>query len=354
MPKAKQKTNKPSLEELEHLYDAASKIKELAPWKWMYEDEIFGVQNPQTKGLGFISIMGRAGEHFAVGVYLGAEGLYGFWDMQEGALFDDPMALLDVPQLQASFEDREALDKRDRDEIKKLGLKFRGAKNWTQFRSMQSGCLPWHITAEEARFLVYALEQTLDVAPRVKENPELLKPKNEEDETYLVRVAKEESGKLVWRDEMMDVPAPEDEHVAFKIGVELINKLKAAPQKDITLEIEFTRAPSPVKDKTDARPYFPYMLLIADSRSGMILDMEMMRPAESQLKTYAQVPEHLIDILARLDASPKEIRVQNGMLFDMLEPLMQTMKIKVRETDKLPAIDVAMNGIFGFMLGRGF
>src|SRR5690606_28813463 len=127
---------------------------ELGPWEWMEEDDLFGVQDPETGELGFVSIMGMAGEHYAVGVYRGAKGLYGYLHLKEM----DPFLirtedLLNIPQLQASLEDRELLEKRDRDQIKSLGLKFRGRNAWPQFRSYRPGYAPWYIEKDEARLL---------------------------------------------------------------------------------------------------------------------------------------------------------------------------------------------------------
>lgn len=144
----------------------------------MDETEIFGVQYPETNELGFVSLMGMAGEHFAVPVYQGAEGLYGIQgfasEVEAGTA--NPEELFDIPQLQASFENRDQLDRQDREVIKKLGLKFRGAYAWPMFRSYRPGYMPWFVTAEEALRLTYALSQTLEVAPRVKDDPELPPP----------------------------------------------------------------------------------------------------------------------------------------------------------------------------------
>src|SRR5215213_4021206 len=98
----------PTLRELKRLYELAAEVKELAPWRWMKEDDVFGVQNPETHEVGFVSVMGLLAEHTAVAVYIGAKGLYGFLDLQEDALEVNPFALLDIPQLQLSFEDRES------------------------------------------------------------------------------------------------------------------------------------------------------------------------------------------------------------------------------------------------------
>jgi hypothetical protein len=75
----------------------------------MEEDDIFGFQMPETGELGFVSMMGTLGEHYAVAIYQGTRGLEGFWNMHETGPDLSPEVILQVPQLQASFEDREII-----------------------------------------------------------------------------------------------------------------------------------------------------------------------------------------------------------------------------------------------------
>jgi hypothetical protein len=116
----------PQRDEWSRLYQAAIRIKEMAPWQWMSETDIFGVRNPEMGEIGFVSIMGALGEHYAVAVYLGSQGLYRFWSFEESGPYALDDGLLAIPHLQASFEDRSELTKRDLDVIKTLSLKFRG------------------------------------------------------------------------------------------------------------------------------------------------------------------------------------------------------------------------------------
>src|SRR5919199_91997 len=175
------------------LYASAVRVKALAPWEWMTEADVFGVQNPETDELGFVSVMGMLGEHYAVSLYLGSKGLYEFWVFEEIGHLASPEGLLEIPQLQASFENRNELHNKDREVIKELGLKFRGRHAWPMFRSYRPGFAPWFVEAEEARFLTYALDQLLDVAPRFREDPSLLESS---DESYLVRAPRREGGTL--------------------------------------------------------------------------------------------------------------------------------------------------------------
>ena len=55
---------------------------------------------------------------------------------------------------------------------------------------LRAGMFPWFLTSSEARFLTIALEQLLDVAPRVRDDEDVLC--GEEDDEFLVRVPRVE------------------------------------------------------------------------------------------------------------------------------------------------------------------
>jgi hypothetical protein len=348
--RAKQK--QPTEKEWKRLYELAAELKSLAPWEWMDETEIFGVENPETKEIGFVSAMGMLGEHLSIGVYLGAKGLYGFWDFQTVGHEADPLALFEIPQLQVSFEDREALEKQDRDVMKKLDLKFRGAQNYPIFRSIHPGFLPWFITSEEAQMLIYVIEQSLEVAPRVRENPKILDDESDvENEVCLVRVAEKQGAKLIWRDEIREIPPPDDEEFTVQIPQELIDALNAFPQSpNLILEIDLFTMPNPVAER-GKRPFFPKMLMLADARNGMIAGFQMIEPKETTDEIHKEIAANLIDALQKLEVRPKEIRVADEGLFDTFKGCNQLLNIKLRLTDELRAIDAAREGMFGFLGG---
>ena len=349
MTKFKQPTEK----EWKRLYELAVQVKELEPWEWMEEAEFFGVKNPETDEIGFISIMGLLGEHLSMGVYLGAEGLYGYWNISDpdAGLENNPLALFDVPQLQASFEDRQQLEKQDYDLIKRLGLKFRGSQNYPLFRSIHPGFMPYFVTAEEARFLIYAMEQTLEIAPRIRDDENLLADPDED--LYLVRVSEKQGGKLVWRDEIMNIPPPEEFTIFVDAPKEIISELKNFPQKKgLVLEIDFSYSPMPVREKNQ-RPFFPKILLITEASQGMIVAFELVKPEETLLETHENIPFHLVENLRKLGVRPEEIRVQSEMLFEMLRTFTQQINVKLRQTDELPTVEMAKESMFGFFGGGG-
>ncbi len=341
----------PSLEEAGQLYEVALRVKELAPWTWMDESEIFGVQNPETGEIGFVSIMGMAGEHFAVALYQGAAALYDFWDLESGDVLTNPMALLDVPQLQASFEDRAQLDKQDRDAIKKLGLKFRGTNAWPMFRSYAPGFMPWFVTAAEARFLACALARTLEVAPRVKAQPDLLHIENDEaGERYLVCVPHEQGAGLVWTEQIMHIPAPEPESIPFVLDMAVVGQLKQLPRQQLELEMDLLNLPMPIGERGE-RPYRPYMLMLADARSGMVLGFELMKPEPSLTGMHGQIPMKLAEWLAQAGVVPALISVRSELLLELLNPLAAILNVKLGQSDSLPSLEAAIDSMFGMMGG---
>ncbi len=349
------------LDEAARLYDLAAQVKKLAPWMWMDESEVFGVQHPETDELGFISVMGMAGEHFAVAVYPGAAGLYHFLELENADEEIVAQELLELPQLQASFEDREQLEKFDRELIKQLGLKFRGDHAYPMFRQFSPGFIPWRVTPEDARWLAYALEQTLDVAPRVRDNPDILLPEtsddtnDNDDETLLVRVAQTDGEQVTWHDEVRRIARPAPALINVRLDLQLINELKIAARPPLILEVDLLFMPMPIGERGE-RASLPYMLMVADAGSGMIVSFELMKVEDTVDTLRGEIPNTLARMFAASGEGgcvPKEIRVRSEKLYAVMQPLGKTLNIKLHRALHLPNIEMASHEIMA-MMGGGF
>jgi hypothetical protein len=338
----------PTPAEWRRLYEVAARIKDLAPWEWMVETDVFGVQDPETDQFGFVSVMGTLGEHYAIAVYLGPAGLYGFWQMQELGSEMDADSFFEIPQLQLSFEDRNDLRAKDREIIKQLELKFRGRQAWPQFSSFRPGYAPWLLEAAEARFLTHVLEQTLDVATRFRDTPELLNPPG--DWSYLVRRPRQVDQQLTWEDSVESVPPPEPSSISLTMDVPVLEKLKRLPQSKVALEIDFFMLPAQIQEK-GARPYFPYTLMIVDASNGMILGHDMLQPQPSLEKMWGLIPMHVVYQLARSNIRPKEIKVRSQLLYQLLQALVDELHFKLKSSHRLPMLDEAKGFLFDRFLG---
>ncbi|MBN1660758.1 MAG: hypothetical protein JXA93_20350 [Anaerolineae bacterium] len=324
----------PSQQEWQRLYEAAVAFKKAAPWEWMYEDELFGVRNPETGEIGWVSVMGQAGEHYALALYLGAEGLHGFWTIQEGGETLDPMVLFEVPELQASFEDRNTLTDRDRQVIKSLGRKFRGKMEWPMFRSYVPGYAPWHVTAPEARFLAVALEQALDVARRLEEDPELLDP--EEDE-YLVRVQVGEG----WTDEWVELEPFGPQAIPRVEEARLAAVRAELSLQRSTLEVDLFMMSATIQEKPRDRPLLPYNLFVVDSQSGMILGSDVVVADPDLDSVWLKAQNSLVRIFERLGGIPSRIVVRDEWQADLFGHVAHHLGARLLVSPSLPALDEA-------------
>jgi len=343
-----QKENAPTMEEWKRLYELMEQVKQLAPWNYMFEDEIFGYEMPATSDLGFVSVMGNLGEHFAVAVYQGIKGLNGFLYVHEMGDEIEPESILQVPQLQASFEDREYLSAEERKIIKTLGLKFRGENAWPQFRGFRPNYFPWYIESDEAGMLICGLEQLLDVAPRFEKNPDILAP-TELDADYLLRVRKDGH----WQDTIWKNPgAKKDKPIDVQINVDDLAKLKRVMPGNFIIEFDLYKMDEPVQDKKNDRPYFPFMFMLADRDSGMILAVELMKPHPTLDAMMQQIPLKIINALTGFP--PKEILVKDQSLRFLLTPLGEQAGFKVNKVARLSSIERAKREMRKFSRGMGF
>jgi hypothetical protein len=327
----------PSREEWQRLYEAAIAFKKVAPWEWMFEDDVFGVQNPETGQIGYGSIMGNAGEHLALALYLGSEGLEGFWRMHHADPYTNAFLLLEIPELQASFEDRGELDNRDRGVIKDLGLKFRGRQAWPQFRSYVPGCAPWYLAPEEARFLAVALEQALVVARRVYDEPDLLEPSDDEGDEYLVRVPTDEG----WINEWL-VPEPAAPPAMPQPDRPRLAQVREnLPKANTALEVDLFPVPQYVKEKEDPRPFLVYSFLIVDGGSGMILGTEVLLAKAGYPAMWAEAQVGLLALIERLGGVPEIVAVRDQRVADIVAPVVAGLGARLIISAVLPALDEA-------------
>lgn len=230
------------------------------------------------------------------------------------------------------------MSQKDRDVIKQLGLKFRGRQAWPLFRSYRPGYVPWYLEAEEAEFLVCALEQVLDVAPRFREHPQMLTPGD--DATYLARVPRETGASLTWEDQPATIPPDQPVSIPLAMDMEALQWLKQAPRSQARLEVDFFWLLAHIGEKGE-RPYYGYMLMMVDAASGMLLGNELLRPEPTLEAMYGLIPAVVVQQLARLGLVPREVSVRSGLMFDLLQLLTDDLGFTVSEVESLLALDSA-------------
>jgi hypothetical protein len=338
-----------SREDWKRLVDAAVRIKQLSPWEWMGEDMIVGIRFPGSGDIGFISVMGALGEHTAVAVYLGSAALVRFIELHQAppdVLDEYPELLMEVPQLQASFEDRDDLEDWDRLLLRNLGMKFRGRRAWPRFQSFRPGFMPWRLELEEIRYLTLAMEQLEQVAPRVKESRDFLL--GEEPGTFLIRSCKTPAGTTAeWADRYETIPEPVFPPIPIAWNPDDVKKLKrASPSGDI-MELDFFMFPGPIGGK-DQRPQAGYVLLVVHAQSSLVFGVEMLAVTDSFEQMLGRVPGWVLSRFADPGLRPKEIHVQSERLVHILRPAFQEIGTRIVFKPKLKKLRAAKREMFAY------
>jgi len=325
----------PSLEEWRGLYESAIGFKEIRPWNWMWDSNLFGVQNPQDGEIGYCCVLGRGGEVFGLAVYLGTEGLEGYLRTQEGNAESEDNDLLHSQRcLLVSFEEKKDLQKADLEVIKKLELRFKGKNAWPLFRSYQPGYYPWYLTNDEAKFLKICLEQAKDVSLRFKKNPNLFEAP--QSQSFFVRVQKKSGAAQGWKDSWCK-PAPLKRIVIMARTTDeqrLQAIIKESSRQRRVWEVDFFYAPAYIAEK-GKRPYFPLALLFIDSNSYFILNGHITTPHKYRLELY----EQFLKTMEKTKIIPEEIWVRKEEMFFFLKSFSAPLGIKVRLVKRLKAVN---------------
>lgn len=333
------------LNEWRKLYQAAEEIKAAAPWQWMTESQIFGVQNPADGEIGFVTVMGQLGEHFAIDAYLDVEGLYQLFRLHQDA-YATPAELLEIRQLQTSFEDRQLLMPEDLAVIKKLGLLFSGANAYPCFRNIKPGFVPWTLELPDIIFMTMILQQTLAVAHRVKTDPSLLKDPRQG--FCLIRYIDEKDKNARWQERILKLPYRDPFPVRIGMDASAQATFRNMPKKNFTVEVDLFPLPTPIKEK-GKRPFYPYLFLMVDAQNGLVLANEVFAPKKSVIDVWSEIPLYFVRQIEQLTVVPKKILFRSYALSHLLQPLAQAYPFKLIRSHNLDALDAAKNAFLNHL-----
>ncbi|MGH7847847.1 MAG: DUF7309 domain-containing protein [Candidatus Binatia bacterium] len=338
-----------SLSVWKNLYEVANTFRDAEPWRWMWDADLFGVQNPQSGEIGYCCVLGQLGEVFGLVVYLGTKGLEQHRKIQSGKIHPGSLDMAyNQHCLTAWFGDRKDLDEPDREVVSALGLKWRRTNSWPQFRSLQPGYLPWYLSEDEANYLALSLEQALEIALQFARESDLLVGPSKNH--YLVRVPVKEPAGWRWESRWLK-PAPTTMATVrcYHLDEVRLQRIKRTSQAlPCIWEVDAYYTPMPVDG--DNRPFFPYSLLCADHDSGLVFGTALAQPSTWE----TEFPTSLLDCMENHNFMPRVLWLRKKELRELFEPLASRLGIQVQVTKKLPAVDRAKRAMFKFLTKRPY
>ena len=328
-----------SLETFRALCHAATEFGSLAPWEYMCDTALFGIQDTGQVRLG--SVLGNDGEPSpcALFVHRGECGLrwvlaVSFGGQQDS---DDPNFMYSDDALMAEFVSRNKLEQHDIDLLSQIGFQplAHPQRAWPKFRSYRPGATPWFLEQAEAELLLSDLRVAIAFVRLVAGKKDLYDDRadNEvpfcpENTTDAMRIEDLDWQKLVISPEPL--PAP------VSLSASELAGLRALPQNDrLSLELDCLYSPGGVDE--EPRPHFLWMGVAVDAHNGVLLDSAM---GNSQTQKPEQIAACcLLQAMTKLKCRPKEILMSRTCLAFALEPITRPLDIRTSHLAKLKGID---------------
>lgn len=337
----------------EDLFEIALEYKKTKLWKQLYDSELFALKLSNGE-IGYCSVMGVLGEHIALALYIGRDGLDSFRKMYEADDAPNELMMREIMVsqdcIQCSFENKEMLSPKEIEEARQYakakGVTLRGHHAYPQFYRYRLSRYPWPLDDPMEEQLLYeALSAAIEIAEKLKttDKSELGFSEGEPDGRsipFLEKVNDHYQMSLIKLPPRQKKPHPSpiihDEM--------LIARLAKKRKPRLTWACEVIMLPYPVtnegegdmlKSELKNAPYFPYMLLIVDCNSGMIIQTNL-------IYDYDQHAEEMLAELTRImddHGVPSEILVRDDRTKKLISALAKQIGIKVTKCDDLPFLD---------------
>ena len=314
------------------LYAAAQAFQDQAPWRWMSDAEILGINNEH--GVRLISVLGAMGEVYGLASYRGTAGANILLELLAGEIdpasdeiaFRQDACLVDfVPRAELRVEDRALVAQL------KLTPPPGSSKRFPEFQSHKPGYLPWFVDATEARQLLDDLRKIIRFAQLVREHPDMYAGRRENEFAFLPQTVTEPLtvGQLEWHTLVPAQPQPEP---PLNTGDFELAGLRALPRAASSAwELSAFYSPRPINEPP--RPYFFKTALALEVPSGAALAYELTSPDQGTNQTVAQV---LIKAIKTTGRRPGSVQIESAALLASLRPLAEVLDLKLRLVKSLP------------------
>lgn len=339
------------------LYKLAFKYKKTKLWTKLYDDEVFAVKLTDGK-TGYISIMGKAGDYIAIGLYIGREGFNSYriiastYEPVSGSRLLYQEYLLRQDCLQCTFQDKESLSFEEVSEAEdyayRNNIELEGEKPYPQFVKYKPGYCPWVIQAgQEEQYMAEALKAAVALAGMLDKNKVPGIKRIEEQSGTVILLEPGENGYHI---SSTKLPPPLQEEYQRPA---MYNEINVAKLKNITKsgvwECEIAQYPEPVRTKEDEVPHFPMIFLAVESATGFILPVS---PAGYFDRQMGELMDTAVEAFLMQNVCPKVIYVRDKRSFYFLEEVCKKIKTRLAIKPELPSLSQAEEELYNYINGN--
>lgn len=319
-----------TLEEWRSLYKIAIKLKELKPWEELYDMDLITIEQLDTDESYMCSIMGKAGECYAIAAYKGVEAINDFFIMANSFEVPGHQLIRYQNNIMCNFGDRSELTTKERNLIKELGLSFRGKNNWIYFRRFERGYAPYMPNREEVIEFTGVLKHVYMAIQELKNGIKV----DFDNQKTLMRKFDMDKNKWITCEEDFTIPCVEYEVPVLKDQL-LLKKLERQYKNDAVLELDTVYLNSSINDKGYDKPIIPVLLMMADASTGMVLSQNMITPDEDLMGNMIGTVINYINQLGK----PEKIVVRDEYIGNILLDICDKIGVDIILSPKLHVID---------------
>ncbi len=332
------------LELWRELYQAAASFQLLAPWQWMDDAHILGINNEHGGRL--VTVLGGMSEGFGWASYRGGAGANFLLRLRRGDFLPESHdAGFYHDALLVDFVPRKDLRKEDRAIIQQIGFQplDHNPRLFPKFQSHKSGYLPWFIDEAEGRLLLDDLRKAVPFAELLRANPSLYESR-QENELPFFPVSVSEPLTMDQFEWHTIAPVPPAADPPVEPGAFDLPPLLALPQPPQSAwELTAFYAPMPIGEPP--RPYFPKTALGVDAATGMILAFQLSGPDKTMAQTAAG---SLIHSIQASGYRPAAIKMDSINLIRALQPLTDALGVELLRARALPMAGEARRSLEAF------
>lgn len=333
----------------ERMYELAFQFKRTKLWKQLFDDEIFAVRLSDGE-IGYCCVMGQLGEHIALSLHIGQNGLDSYRRLafsEPGEAYMNPEIMLTQDCLQCAFENSDMLSEEETNEVlayaEANGLKLRGKNAFPQFVKYRPNCHPWRYDSPQDEVRICdALSAAIALA-------DILKSYTKEDirlprmgrETEKIPMLAMENGRIALKYTIL----PPEAEIMFP-APRLANDVTVARMKKLkpfgTMECQITLLPTPVQDDETGAPWYPFILLCADREREAIINVPPVRDYE---ENAGDLLNSFAEALLKENRRPKTILTEDARSETFLREFCTQLGINLKMESELRLLEGARESL---------
>lgn len=344
------------------LLTLAFQFKQTKLWETLYDSELFAVRH-RDGSTSYCCVMGMMGEHLAIAVYPGEAGLASFRllgkDRTDMDYFEVHETAMSQNCLMLSFENKADLQSREINEVraycKAHGVSLRGKRSYPQFQRFRPHYFPWYLDdPDDQAHMAEALEAAIAVAERLqKSTPEALGFSGGLPYKRSIPLLEKKDNVFMWSETALP-RSPVTRYTSPDIKDEFsLMKLTKAKPSGKTWACDIFMHVNPAADNDDngepkSAPFFPYILLIVDNETSLILGLHLSDNPEDYSDAFIQA------ILATVQEQglPSHILVANKRAQAFFSKLAKRMGAELEMKQEIPLLEEAKEDFIGQFAGE--